>query len=418
MRLKLQLRITLYFTGLVFITCLLFSIAMFSVIHTIEDKLFRNYVENFSIWAINLIEYSPAGSFQNWPAGIKIYTDKTLNKPTFLKDMPPGFWEVELPERDFFVLVKAHAQSMYFITFDQTDFETREIRILFSLMLSVLTLTLLAYWTARRISASAIAPVIALANDVKNDQLISVENNFYADDEVGFLALAFAEKLTEQQEFLNRERLFTGDISHELRTPLMVMQSAVDVMSLARDRLNDQELAALARLQRALNDSAEMVAAFLQLSRAMDGFSAEQANCEINKMVEQCLDEQLRNSARPNVKIEYIQLAVLQVQANPALVAVVINNLIKNAFAYTLEGAISVVVDKQSLRITSSGDALPADISAHIFERFVKATDSSGAGIGLSIVKRICEYHHWLVTYQCHVGGHEFTITWPSDSSH
>jgi len=79
---------------------------------------------------------------------------------------------------------------------------------------------------------------------------------------------------------------------------------------------------------------------------------------------------------------------------------IVVNNLISNATKYTDHGYIKIVAKKENTRIlleiSDTGLGIDMQDLDKIFERFyrvdkVRASFSNGIGLGLSIVKKICE---------------------------
>lgn len=80
----------------------------------------------------------------------------------------------------------------------------------------------------------------------------------------------------------------------------------------------------------------------------------------------------------------------------PDLVQIALRNLIENATRHTPSGCeIIVAIDAQGrLTVSDDGPGVPAVFRDRIFESFSKAdVNSQGAGLGLSIVKRIMTLH-------------------------
>ena len=77
-----------------------------------------------------------------------------------------------------------------------------------------------------------------------------------------------------------------------------------------------------------------------------------------------------------------------------------ISNLVENAIIYNREGGVVDVDvrengDKVSLVVSDNGIGIPSDVQDRVFDRFFRVereNDSrEGAGLGLSIVKRVAE---------------------------
>ncbi|MHB1258649.1 sensor histidine kinase, partial [Thiobacillus sp.] len=89
-------------------------------------------------------------------------------------------------------------------------------------------------------------------------------------------------------------------------------------------------------------------------------------------------------------------------QVNGDAFDLVFTNLLKNAIAYTGQGKISVSYEAQRLCIEDTGIGISAADLPHIFERFYRGIHpmekQDGLGLGLSIVKRICDQSGWRIT--------------------
>ncbi|NJM75478.1 MAG: PAS domain S-box protein, partial [Acaryochloridaceae cyanobacterium RU_4_10] len=103
-------------------------------------------------------------------------------------------------------------------------------------------------------------------------------------------------------------------------------------------------------------------------------------------------------------------------------------NLLSNAFKFTFEGEIAVVLrnppGRIELEIRDTGTGIPADELPHIFERFhrvqgAKGRTYEGSGIGLSLVQELVTLHGGTIQVNSIVGkGTSFTISIPTGSAH
>jgi signal transduction histidine kinase len=97
----------------------------------------------------------------------------------------------------------------------------------------------------------------------------------------------------------------------------------------------------------------------------------------------------------------------------------VIGNLVTNAMRATPTGGTITVAavsrgDEVAISVTDTGTGIPRDYLARIFEPFVQVPHASGggAGLGLTISRRIVEGHGGRLTVQSEPGrGSTFTFT-------
>ncbi|WCF10921.1 HAMP domain-containing histidine kinase [Paenibacillus thiaminolyticus] len=237
-------------------------------------------------------------------------------------------------------------------------------------------------------------------------------------DEVG-LALNHLADALEQQDKLRKN--LTADIAHELRTPLATIQSHIEafqdgVWQATPDKLevcHEQVI----RLVKLIHDLEKLTAAenpMLQLQK--------------NKV---CLNEVIQDSVKTvtgqfdnkNISMDIEQDHDVFLSGDYGRLVQVFVNLLNNAYKYTNEGSIHLVISEEppyaKVTITDTGTGIdPAELP-FIFERFYRGEKSrsrktGGAGIGLAIVKAIVEAHGGSIEVASAVGqGSKFTIRLP-----
>jgi CheY-like chemotaxis protein len=109
--------------------------------------------------------------------------------------------------------------------------------------------------------------------------------------------------------------------------------------------------------------------------------------------------------------------------ADPILLARVLNNLVSNAIRYTSNGTIEIIgqqyQDKISIIVKDTGQGVPEEEQQEIFTEFHQLNNperdqEKGLGLGLSIVKRLCQLQKWPISLESQVNqGSCFNITIP-----
>ena len=255
-----------------------------------------------------------------------------------------------------------------------------------------------ASWVAYRLSAGAISPVLRIARRLRKssaDEAPLTMPTRGLNSEARELAQAVDAYARRMDAMVERERQFSSDVSHELRTPMTIIDGAAQFLE-TEQGLTDKGRQRARMIRRACKDVSELIDAFLILgrepalldeTRAVD--VAEVAESELAKL-STLLEQQ-------PVELQIERQASLRVPVNRKVFEIIIGNLCRNAIKYTGSGVIRVVVMHDGLRVEDAGPGIDEELIPHLFERHVRGRglQQAGEGIGLNIVKRLCELYHW-----------------------
>ena len=249
---------------------------------------------------------------------------------------------------------------------------------------------------ARRVSR----PVRELAQGVvqlRENPDSSLDVSACRDDEVGLLAREIRRYNAEIREALAREKEFAGNVSHELRTPVTNISLAAEVMAARCSDPKDRER--IDRIVRGVREISELIDTFLVLSRQGSSTDPVDGPCDVAAVVREVVSQQSVWLGDKPVEVRVVVQDDLEVCAPPTVVSVLVANLVRNAFRYTAEGLIRIVVDHEGLLVEDTGPGIPEGLLTTIFQPHVRAevAGGDGAGLGLAIVQRICERYGWRV---------------------
>lgn len=403
-RQSLSQRIVIAFVLMTLLVAGTFGLGIVEIVHMVEEKLMSSGMGS------DLDRLLQMESFDEWrhrpePQQLFYFSEGwgDFALPADLRDLTPGFYEVQRGEQTFHAIVRDVDGRRYVLLEDQSEFEEREQAlfavVLVGFLLSVALSWVLGWLLARRV----MAPVIRLAGQVRHrDQLLALAPPLapdYAQDEVGQLAVSFDDTLGHLRQVLKRERLFTSDVSHELRTPLMVLLSSCELL-LDNPHLDPRGRSQVQRMARACEEMSELVKTFLLLARTQ----RKEVDMGPQMTLTQVADE-LVTQWRPAIEakglhLDYRRGVVDEHPYNAPFLRTVLGNLLRNAWHYTEHGHIRLELHRDGFQVEDSGAGIPPGERDAVFEPFVRGAGErgDGLGLGLSLVQRICELQGWTVT--------------------
>ncbi len=185
---------------------------------------------------------------------------------------------------------------------------------------------------------------------------------------------------------LEAERAFAAESAHELRTPIA---GALAQAQGLRDALaGGPHEAALEDVERALRDLSDLSEQMLQLSRLEAGFAASNTVNDLSPIIELVLSEtEFTRAENDRFDVQVSEEGALAAQITPDAFAIALRNILQNALNYSKAGTIvSVLVDRQSVRVINAGPVIPADVLPTLTRRFVRGDhEAEGTGLGLAI---------------------------------
>ncbi|MGO3859743.1 MAG: sensor histidine kinase N-terminal domain-containing protein [Neisseriaceae bacterium] len=222
--------------------------------------------------------------------------------------------------------------------------------------------------------------------------------------EVNAITDALNTLLARLQQTLLNERRFTADAAHELRTPLAALSMQTQLLKRQHPELAEP----LSALRQDIERSTHLVSHLLLLARLdpLNQQGQEKLNPEpLN--VAALLQDQARlfqnelDARRMQMVITLPSESMLQLYANRELMGIVLRNLINNALSYCPEGSTLTLSASDThahtlVVVQDNGPGVSDAEAERLTQRFyrVLGTDTSGSGLGLSIVQRIMELHH------------------------
>lgn len=206
------------------------------------------------------------------------------------------------------------------------------------------------------------------------------------------------------------QKQFTENASHELQTPLAVVRNKLDQFTQQED-LTEKQLSDIAQIYESLNVAIKLNKSMLLLSRIENRQYQNSVDVDFNTLVHDISADLAEIYAHKGIRISIENKDHDLVSMNETLAGILIANLLKNAYLHTTNnGNITVVIEKRKLSIYNTGDqALDQEM---VFKRFYQPSvkQEHSSGLGLSIVKSICDIYQFGLSYTFTGREHLFSI--------
>lgn len=403
-------RIVIAFTALTIAVSGLLSLSIVAVVHWVEENIVS---EELGKQLSHVIERHRAGqSVPEFGGSARLYAPGLPfpdHLPTHLahklKNVRPGFTEIETEPQAYYVFRRDADGQPFILVREQDEFEARENALFVIVFIGFLFSVLLAWGIGRLTARRVIDPVVYLANRVQQIDLNIPQqkklSQDFPEDEVGQLASAFDNAMSRLQGALERERLFTSDVSHELRTPLMIIASSCELLLTFSPPQREKQH--VERIHRATLDMIDLVRTFLLLARAESGSATATHTATLTEIAREQAAHWGEHIRAKGLRFElHLDDAQNPRQYDPTLLRAVISNLLRNALHYTEQGEVRLKTDATGFCVEDSGIGIPDAHKESMFNPFVRGTHArgEGLGLGLSLVKRICEQAGWEITLE------------------
>lgn len=212
--------------------------------------------------------------------------------------------------------------------------------------------------------------------------------------------------LLKQLRYSNQQQNFMMAVTHELKTPIAVTQLNLETI-IKRDLAPEQKELLIANSLKETKRLDVLCNNILLASQLdMGQYDIEKQLVDLSQICKQCVKS--FQERFPN-RLSDIQLQDgIQIQGEPLLLQLLINNLLDNANKYTLEDtSIGIQLFQTAgaifLKVTDEGIGIPVNERNKVFEKFYRVGSENtratkGTGLGLFLCKKIAQFHGAAIT--------------------
>jgi len=208
---------------------------------------------------------------------------------------------------------------------------------------------------------------------------------------------------------LRYEKRLSGELSHELRTPLTHIVAEAEL--LADSATDPQTAASCARISRSAERMQVILDTLLSAARAESG--AAPGRCHVADAVRCCLDDWSPEDPALHVSLDETLLAGVPAEIVERIVQPLVNNARRHA-ATTVRVATCEGQGGALITVTDDGAGVAADLVETVFEPgYTTAASRGGAGLGLSLARRLARAAGGDVRCTSDAAGGSFTVHLP-----
>lgn len=272
---------------------------------------------------------------------------------------------------------------------------------------------IVGFWILnKRLSEKLWRPFQDTLQKLKSFQLNKhTEIEFIETDIVEFKELntALDKLLRHNIAIYKSQKEFTENASHELQTPLAIIKNKLDLL-LQNEAITDRQYKIIEEINRALIRITRINKNLLLLAKIENHQFDDTEMVDISQLIQQCLEQFKEHACHKNILIQTDIETGRFIEGNRTLIEILLNNLMLNAIRHNKHnGTITISLNKNELNISNTGST--ALNSEKLFERFaVSSSEATSSGLGLAIIKEICNSHNWTIRYQFADHEHIFFI--------
>ncbi len=266
------------------------------------------------------------------------------------------------------------------------------------IMVMVLLLLFLMWWVV----TSALSPVNRVQRQIATreaDSLDEVDTQGLP-TEVRPLVEEINLLLRRMRQAFAAQKNFVADAAHELRSPLSALKLQVEQLRRSSTE-RDREIATQ-RLGTGIDRASRLVEQLLVLARqqANPESRVNTSPVEINRLCLVAFNDVYPLACHKNIDMGLNQTDECYVLGQEEALRILLRNILDNSIKYSPEGSridfsVKSTARSVTLAIEDSGPGIPDGDLVRIMDRFyrIPGTQTSGSGLGLSIVKVIADLH-------------------------
>lgn len=370
------------------------SLTLMAVIGTWIDKINANRLENLAKDKYITITENILKNIENKPKlenilrenKLKEMKNYNISNSQIIYERDYTFGKVSILKEMFgdeFLISINYLNDNYLLkTPDENDLNDKTIlNILISL--DIIALVLIFLYILKILSPLKIITK-QITNFASGD--LSSRINIKSNDEIGILSKTFDNMANTLETLIKTREELLRDIGHELRTPITKGKFAIEKIS----DYSQKEL-----LKKIFDDLEILTNQLIELeklnSNKLNLTTFDSETLIIEALSKLYLDDESK------IDIEIIDN--FKINGDLYYLTIVFKNLIENAIKYSSQLPIKIILEDRTISILNKGEKLTKDIEYYLKPFTQESSQRNGFGLGLSIVKKVIDKHHFNLNY-------------------
>lgn len=191
---------------------------------------------------------------------------------------------------------------------------------------------------------------------------------------------------------------FSEDISHEMQTPLAIVKSKVELLRQTPEMSLDSQKS-LATIYKATSRLSKLSQSLLLLAKIKNNQYKDAETLNISTLLYNSLYELKELIEAKGIRLNSVITENIFLKMNLNLAEILVSNLLTNSIRHNIVGGfIDISLDAQGLKISNTCAEI-LDDNIDLFRRMGKNKSSESNGLGLNIVKSICDRYAFDIYY-------------------
>jgi two-component system sensor histidine kinase ArlS len=268
------------------------------------------------------------------------------------------------------------------------------------------------YFISRRVSKRIWLPFYATLNQIEQFDLDKNEKaNFEPTTVEEFSRLNQSIERLVERNLLNykNQKEFVENAAHELQTPLAIIQAKLDVLTQQVPMTNE-----LGNTLSELNKTVSMLNRVNKNLLLLSKIETYKYNTTERVLVSETVKRQVlflkEQAEEKKIIVHVMSTESVVLDANASLIEILISNVLLNSLRHNYAGGeIWITLNQREFAISNTSKQTELQ-REKLFQRFSNAGTEGGNGLGLSIVKKICDLHGWNLNYNYLEEKHLFQV--------